>query len=101
LLLLLVVALFNAVAKAKREKMLELRKIKVTAKEPSPDDDDHSLGSLRNMPSVHKRTVSEVETKEEGSSANKKTKPQWSVLEDSAPSKPAAITAVRIRWPIA
>eukprot|EP01039_Chlorochromonas_danica_P010174 gene10174-11258_t len=55
-----VVALFNAVAKAKREKILvdggkRTEKSTQLARPAPDDDDDHSLGSLRNLQGVHKR----------------------------------------------
>lgn len=54
-----VVALFNAVAKAKREKLLldgkQTEKSTQLTRLAPDDDDDHSLGSLRNLQGVHKR----------------------------------------------
>ncbi|RYH30240.1 hypothetical protein EON65_05760 [archaeon] len=90
--ILTVVALFNAVAKAKKEKMLE-QKGNGGSKAANIDDDNHSLGSLRDMPSVHKRPASAALPSSKSDDSNKKMKTQWSVLDDMAASKPAVLKA--------
>eukprot|EP01031_Cornospumella_fuschlensis_P039545 gene39545-48145_t len=87
-----VVALFNAVAKAKKEKMLE-QKGTSGSKSASIDDDNHSLGSLRDMPSVHKRPASAALQSSKSDDNSKKLKTQWSVLDETAASKPAVLKA--------
>ncbi len=81
------VALFNAVAKAKREKAQAESKTKsLPLAQHANDDDDHSLGSLRELQTVHKRNA-QIATSSESESKNRKT--NWSVVSSTSQQLPA------------
>jgi hypothetical protein len=87
-----VVALFNAVAKAKREKILSDKKDKPSSKEVVDiDDDDRSLnsfGSLRELQGLHKRPATTAAGNEEA----KRPKSNWSVISSQPQDHLAAVS---------